>query len=172
MKEIFIMEVKTMNEATIAKKQEEVEQLALELTKAGSTVFVDYLGLTVAQITDLRVRLHKENCEMRVIKNNILRRATEKIGHSALHEKFVGPSAAIFSQDEVSASKIVYGFIKENENLKVKGGIVDSKVVLPNELKQLSTLPNKNGMISMLLSVLQAPIRGLACALKAVADNQ
>lgn len=161
-----------MNEATIAKKQEEVELLSKELLSAGSTVFVDYLGLTVAQITDLRVRLHKENCEMRVIKNNILRRATEKIGHKTLLEKFVGPSAAIFSKDEVTASKIIYGFSKENDKLVVKGGIVDQKVLFANELKQLSTLPNKEGMISMLLSVLQAPIRGLACALKAVADNQ
>ncbi|HHU24640.1 MAG: 50S ribosomal protein L10 [Bacilli bacterium] len=159
-----------MNEATIAKKQEEVDQLVEELKQAGSTVFVDYLGLTVAEITNLRVRLHKENCRMRVIKNNILKRATEKIGFVKLHDAFVGPSAAVFSQDEVTASKIVYGFVKENDRLNVKAGIVDNQVLTANELKQISNLPNKNGMISMLLSVLQAPVRGLACALKAVAD--
>lgn len=159
-----------MNEATIAKKQEEVDQLVEELKQAGSTVFVDYLGLTVAEITDLRVRLHKENCCMRVYKNNILKRATEKIGFVKLHDAFVGPSAAVFSKDEVAASKVVFNFLKENERLTVKAGIVGNQLLSVNELKQISSLPNKNGMISMLLSVLQAPVRGLACALKAVAD--
>ena len=60
-----------MNEATIAKKQEMVEVVSEKMSKAGSTVFVDYLGLTVAEVSELRSQLHAENCQMKVIKNNI-----------------------------------------------------------------------------------------------------
>ena len=60
-----------MNEATIAKKHEEVQVVREQISKAGSTLFVDYLGLTVAEITQLRVKLHAENCTMKVVKNNI-----------------------------------------------------------------------------------------------------
>ena len=75
-----------MNEATIAKKQEEVLAVVNKINGASSTLFVDYLGLTVAEITQLRVKLHAENCEMKVIKNNILRRAAEKAGYEDLNK--------------------------------------------------------------------------------------
>ena len=161
-----------MNEATIAKKQEQVELVTEKMTNAGSTVFVDYLGLTVAEVSELRSKLHAENCQMKVIKNNILRRAAADAGFDVPAENFIGPSAAIFSADEVTGSKIVFGFAKEHDKIQVKGGVVDSQIMTVDQLKQLSSLPNKDGMISMLLSVLQAPIRGLACAIKAVSEKE
>ena len=161
-----------MNEATIAKKQEEVLAVVNKINGASSTLFVDYLGLTVAEVTELRVKLHAENCEMKVFKNNILRRAATELGHADMAEQLVGPSAIVTSKDEVTAAKIVYEFAKGHEHLTVKTGIVDGKVLSEPELKALSSLPNKDGMISMLLSVMQAPIRGLACAIKAVSEKE
>ena len=161
-----------MNEATIAKKHEEVQVVREKISKAGSTLFVDYLGLTVAEVTELRVKLHAENCEMKVVKNNILRRATSEEGYTGVDEHLVGPSAIILGSDEVSAAKVVYDFAKDHEKLTVKAGIVDGKVTSEKDLKALSTLPNKEGMLSMLLSVLQAPIRNLACAIKAVSEKE
>lgn len=161
-----------MNEATIAKKHEEVQVVREKISKSGSTLFVDYLGLTVAEVTQLRVKLHAENCEMKVVKNNILRRATSEEGFNGVEEHLVGPSAIVTSQDEVTAAKIVYDFAKDHDKLSVKAGIVDGKVTSEKELKALSTLPNKEGMLSMLLSVLQAPIRNLACAIKAVSEKE
>ena len=161
-----------MNEATIAKKHEEVQVIREKISNAGSTVFVDYLGLTVAEVTELRVKLHAENCEMKVVKNNILRRATKEEGLEGLDEHLVGPSAIILAQDEVTAAKIAYDFAKEHDKLSIKAGIVDGKVTSEAELKVLSALPNKEGMLSMLLSVLQAPIRNLACAIKAVSEKE
>ena len=159
-----------MNEATIAKKQEMVEVVSEKMANAGSTVFVDYLGLTVAEITQLRVKLHAENCTMKVVKNNILRRATSSLGYEV--KELVGPSAMITSPDEVTGAKIAYGFLKDHEKFSVKAGIVDGKVTSEKELAALAKLPNKEGMISMLLSVLQAPVRQFACAVKAVADSK
>ena len=161
-----------MNEATIANKQKEVNATVELMKAAGSLLFVDYLGLTVAEVSDLRRQLHNENCDMKVIKNNILRRASSEAGFDVPNENFFGPSAAVFSKDEVTGAKIVFAFAKNHEKVTVKGGIVDSKAMSANELKQLSTLPNKDGMLSMLLSVMQAPIRNLACVIKAVSEKE
>lgn len=159
-----------MNEATIAKKVQEVEAVNACISAAGSTLFVDYLGLTVAEVTELRTKLHAENCTMKVVKNNILRRATSSLGYQV--DGLVGPSAMITSPDEVTGAKITYTFLKDHEKLSVKAGIVDGKVTSEKELAALAKLPNKEGMISMLLSVLQAPVRGLACAIKAVSEKE
>ena len=159
-----------MNEATIAKKVQEVEVVNAQIANAGSTLFVDYLGLTVAEVTELRVKLHAENCTMKVVKNNILRLATSQLGYEV--KELTGPSAIITSKDEVTAAKIAYGFLKDHEKFAVKAGIVDGKVTSEKELAALSKLPNKDGMVSMLLSVLQAPVRGLACAIKAVSEKE
>ena len=161
-----------MNEATIAKKEEQVELVQSKMQNAGSTVFVDYLGLTVAEVTELRTKLHAENCEMKVVKNNILDRASKKAGYEVPENNFVGPNAAVFSHDEVTAAKVLFAFAKDHTNLEVRNGIVDGAYANAKELKQLSTLPNKEGMISMLLSALQGPIRGLACAIKAVSEKE
>ena len=161
-----------MNEATIAKKQEEVLAVVSKINGASSTLFVDYLGLTVAEVTELRVKLHAENCEMKVVKNNILRRATEQIGCSEVEAHLVGPCAIVTAQDEVTGAKIVYDFLKDHEKLSVKAGIVNGSFMTEAQMGALAKLPNKLGMVSMLLSVLQAPVRGLAVALNAVSEKK
>lgn len=161
-----------MNETTIAKKSEQVELVANKFKGANSIVFVDYLGLTVEEITQLRVALHKEQCELKVVKNNILLRAAQNMGFGNLANTFVGPSAAAFSKDEVAAAKVLFGYAKDHEKLKIKAGIVDGKVTSTTDLKTLSTLPNKTGLVSMLLSALQGPARNLAYALKSVSEKK
>lgn len=161
-----------MNEATIAKKQEEVLVILNKIKEAGSTLFVDYLGLTVAEVTELRVKLHAENCEMKVAKNNILKRAAEQFGCAEVDKHLVGPCALVTSKDEVTAAKIIYDFMKGHEKLSVKAGIVAGSYMNEAQINALSKLPNKLGMVSMLLSVLQAPMRGLAVALNAVSETK
>ncbi len=161
-----------MNEATIAKKQDEVLAVVSKINGASSTLFVDYLGLTVAEVTQLRVKLHAENCEMKVVKNNILRRAAEQIGCSEVEPHLVGPCAFVTAQDEVTAAKIVYDFMKDHDKLSVKAGIVNGAYMNEQQMAALAKLPNKLGMVSMLLSVLQAPIRSLAVALNAVSEQK
>ena len=109
---------------------------------------------------------------MKVVKNNILRRATKEAGYDGIEEHLVGPSAIVVGTDEVSAAKVVYDFAKDHDKLSVKVGIVDKAVTNEADLKALSKLPNKEGMLSMLLSVLQAPIRNLACVVKAVSEKE
>jgi large subunit ribosomal protein L10 len=94
------------------------------------------------------------------------------MGFGNLANTFVGPSAAAFSKDEVAAAKVLFGYAKDHEKLKIKAGIVDGKVTSTTDLKTLSTLPNKTGLVSMLLSALQGPARNLAYALKSVSEKK
>ena len=160
-----------MSEASIAKKAQEVEVVTAKLKEAASVVVVDYRGLTVEQVTDLRKQLRDANIEMKVIKNGILRRAAEAAGLEGMEDVFVGPTAVAFSNEDVVApAKIMNDFAKNAKALEIKGGIVEGNVSSVEEIVALAKLPNREGLLSMLLSVLQAPVRNVAYAVKAVAD--
>ncbi|HNZ77198.1 MAG TPA: 50S ribosomal protein L10 [Bacilli bacterium] len=161
-----------MKEATLKIKIEQVQETLKRFQDANAAVLVNPIGLNVAEVSDLRNQLYQEGIEMKVIKNNILRRAATEAGYEGIQEHFVGPSAVAFSKDATIASKIIYDFAKKNDKLKVKGGIIDGKFMDAKDLKVFAGLPNKQGMLAMLLSVLQAPIRNLACAVKAVAEKE
>ncbi|HGA0441970.1 TPA: 50S ribosomal protein L10 [Streptococcus agalactiae] len=161
-----------MSEAIIAKKAEQVELIAEKMKAAASIVVVDSRGLTVEQDTNLRRSLRESDVEFKVIKNSILIRAAEKAGLEDLKELFVGPSAVAFSNEDVIApAKVISDFAKDAEALEIKGGSVDGKFTSVEEINALAKLPNKEGILSMLLSVLQAPVRNVAYAVKAVAEK-
>ncbi|HGC8617911.1 TPA: 50S ribosomal protein L10 [Streptococcus agalactiae] len=161
-----------MSEAIIAKKAEQIELIAEKMKAAASIVVVDSRGLTVEQDTNLRRSLRESDVEFKVIKNSILIRAAEKAGLEDLKELFVGPSAVAFSNEDVIApAKVISDFAKDAEALEIKGGSVDGKFTSVEEINALAKLPNKEGMLSMLLSVLQAPVRNVAYAVKAVAEK-
>ena len=162
-----------MSEAVIAKKAELVEAVAEKMKAAASIVVVDSRGLTVEQDTNLRRSLRDAGVELKVIKNSILSRAAEKAGLDDMKDLFVGPSAVAFSNEDVVApAKIINDFAKEAEALEIQGGAVEGAVSSVEEIKALAALPNREGMLSMLLSVLQAPVRNVAYAVKAVADSK
>ncbi|VUX19300.1 50S ribosomal protein L10 [Streptococcus pasteurianus] len=100
-------------------------------------------------------------------------RAAEKAGLGDMKDLFVGPSAVAFSNEDVVApAKIINDFAKDAEALEIKGGAIEGSVSSKEEILALATLPNREGLLSMLLSVLQAPVRNVALAVKAVADNK
>ena len=149
-----------------------VEEITAKFQSAASVVVVDYRGLNVAQVTELRKQLREENCELVVYKNTMVQRASEQLGYHDLLESLKGPNAVAVSADAVAPARVLCKFAKKHEKLVVKAGIVDGKVVDSNELKALSTLPNKEGMIAMLLGCLQSPIRSFAATVKAIADKE
>ncbi|MQW23368.1 MULTISPECIES: 50S ribosomal protein L10 [unclassified Lactococcus] len=159
-----------VNEATIAVKSELVDVYAKKFAEAVSVVVADSRGLTVEQDTQLRKNLREAGVEFKVVKNSILRRAAEKAGIEGM--EFSGPSAVAFSNEDVVApAKILSEFAKTAENLEVKGGIIEGKVSSHEEIAAIAALPSREGLLSMLLSVLQAPVRNVALAVKAVADK-
>ena len=162
-----------MNKAIIEQKETLVNELSEEMKNSPSTVVVEYRGLTVAKISELRKELKKEDATMRVYKNSIISRAAAKTGYSELESELTGPNALVLSKkDSTSAARILTKFARRNDELVVKGGIVEGRYVDSKEMKVVATLPNKEGMLSMLLSCLQSPIRSFACAVKAVADQK
>lgn len=159
-----------MNQNVLSAKQAVVSEISEKLKNSESTVVVEYRGLTVAEVTELRRNLRAENVEMKVYKNTMVERAAEECGYSELKEALKGPNAFAFSTDATAPARILANFAKKHEALVLKQGIVEGKVVSVETIKELSSLPNREGMLSMLLSCLQSPISSFARAVKAVAD--
>ncbi|WP_341300948.1 50S ribosomal protein L10 [Lysinibacillus sp. FSL H8-0500] len=157
----------------IENKQVQVQEITEKFQNATSVVVVDYRGLNVAQVTELRKQLREAGVEFKVYKNTLTRRATEAAGLEGINEVLVGPNAIAFSNEDVVApAKIINEFAKKNEALEIKAGIIEGTVASVEDVKALAELPSREGLLSMLLSVLQAPVRNFALATKAVAEQK
>ena len=157
----------------IEQKQQHVEVIAEQLKNSVSTVLVDYRGLTVSEVTELRKQLREAGVEFKVYKNTMVRRAADSLELSELNEFLVGPSAVAFSNEDVIApAKIINNFAKDHEALEIKAGVIEGSFVPAEDVKAIATLPSRDGLLSMLLSVLQAPVRNFAYAVKAIGEEK
>ncbi len=161
-----------MREQVLNLKQELVSEIKEKFDNSNSAVVVEYRGLTVQQVTALRRQLRDENVEFKVYKNTMTRRAAEESGYTDLMPALVGPNAIAFSEDAVAPSRVLAKFAKKNKALVIKSGVVEGKVVDYETLKELSELPNKEGMIAMLLGALQSPLRDFAWAMKQISEQK
>jgi len=158
---------------TIEAKKVRVEEITEKFTTAATAVVVDYRGLTVTQVTELRKQLREAGVEFKVYKNTMTRRATEAAGLAGLNENLTGPNAIAFStEDVVAPAKILNDFAKKNDKLEIKAGVIEGTIATADDIKALAELPSREGLLSMLLSVLQAPMRNFALATKAVAEQK
>ncbi|WP_079525106.1 50S ribosomal protein L10 [Halobacillus hunanensis] len=157
----------------IEQKQQVVAEIADKFRNSKSAVLVDYRGLDVAEVTELRSQLREAGVDFKVYKNTMTRRAVQEAELTELDEVLVGPTALAFSEDDaVSPAKILNNFAKDHDNLELKGGVIEGQVATLDQIKELATIPNYEGLVSMFLSVLQAPIRNFAYATKAIADQK
>ncbi|WP_138420189.1 50S ribosomal protein L10 [Aquibacillus sediminis] len=157
----------------IEHKKQVVTEIADKFRESQSTILVDYRGLDVAEVTELRNQLREAGVDFKVYKNTMTRRATEAAELTELNDVLVGPTAIAFSKDDVVApAKILNNFAKEHDALEIKGGVIEGKVASLEQIKELADLPNYEGLLSMVLSVLQAPVRNFAYATKAVAEQK
>lgn len=155
------------------KKKQVVSEIATKFRDSQSTVLVDYRGLDVAEVTELRKQLREAGVDYKVYKNSMSRRAAAEVELSELDDILVGPTAIAFSNDDVVApAKIINNFAKEHKNLEIKGGVIEGNIATLDQIKELADLPNYEGLLSMLLSVLQAPVRNFAYAAKAIAEQK
>ncbi len=154
-------------------KQVRVEEITEKFKGAATAVVVDYRGLNVSQLTELRKQLREAGVEFKVYKNTMTRRATEVAGLEGLNEFLTGPNAIAFSSEDVVApAKIINDFAKKNEQLEIKAGVIEGTIASADDIKALAELPSREGLLSMLLSVLQAPMRNFALVTKAVAEQK
>ncbi|MFC5700954.1 50S ribosomal protein L10 [Cohnella faecalis] len=159
------------NAKIIESKQQAVAEIATKLKENTTTVVADYRGLNVSQVTELRKQLREAGVEFQVLKNSLVSRAAASVELSELDAVLTGPTAVAFGKDAVTPAKILHDFAKKNDALKIKGGVVEGRVVDSAQIQALATLPSRDGLLSMLLSVLQAPVRNFALAVKAVAEK-
>ena len=159
-----------MREQILNQKQEVVSEIKEKFEASASAVVVEYRGLSVKDITTLRRQLHEEGVDFKVYKNTMTRRAVEAVGLEDLLDVLVGPNAIAFSEDAIAPSRVLSKFAKKNKKLVIKKGMVEGKVVDEAKLKELSDLPNKEGMLAMLLGALQSPLRDFAWAIKQVSE--
>ncbi len=137
----------------------EVKEVA---SGALSAIAAEYSGLTVGDMTALRAEAREKGVTVRVVRNTLARRALEGTRFECMREGLVGPLMLAFSQEDPgSAARLIGGFAKQNEKLVVKLVSVDGKLLDPGELKRLADLPTKEQAISMLMSVIKAPVEKL-----------
>ena len=175
--------------AIVAKKIQEnktkaIDELKTAFKEAPDFIFADYRGLTVEQISELRKLLRVKGASFKVVKNNFARLAFEQLSSPDVSNFLVGPTAiAISPEDSNEIAKILFNFAKETPALKVKGGLVGPSIYDVRQIEAFSKLPGRLELISMLMSVMNGPVRNLASALndipsrlvrtvKAVADQK
>lgn len=173
-----------MKEHVLQQKTQNVEEIREKINKAQSIVLVDYRGLNVAQITELRSQYRKAGVDYKVYKNSMMRFAFKEEGLEEFNEYLKGPNAIAFGfEDPVSAAKITSEFAKTNDKLEIKAGIVDGKLIDVKGVNDLADLPPREVLIAQVLggfnapiqgfaNVLQGTVRGLVVALNAIAEQK
>ena len=157
------------SEKILNQKKEEVSKLAEEMKEAKIILLVDYRGINVSDVTNLRNDIRNVNAKYSVIKNNITRRALAECGIEGLEDKLVGPTAVIMSdEDYLGPAKAIYKFSKDNDYYKIKGGVIDGKVMTTEEIITLAKLPSRETLLSMLAGALLGNISKVAVALDQV----
>ena len=154
------------NAKVLAKKQSEVEVYKEKFEKSKLIILTDYRGINVDDVTKIRADLRKSDCEYKVAKNTILQFAAKESNLEGLVELLEGPTAITFSYDDyVAPAKVLYDYAKTSEFYKIKGGVMDGKVVSIEEIERLAKLPSKEMLLTQLATVLLANIRNLAVVL-------
>lgn len=161
------------NEKVINQKKEEVSKLAEKIKESKIVLLTDYRGISVESVTALRKDLRNTNAEYKVIKNNITRRALAEAGIEGLEDKLEGPTAVIMSnEDYLEPAKVIYKFTKDNDFYKIKGGVIEGKVMTAEEIITIAKLPSKETLLSMLAGALLGNISKLAVALDQVRSQK
>jgi large subunit ribosomal protein L10 len=150
----------------VAKKVETVAELKERFAKSELTILTDYRGLTVAEVTKLRRQLRDAGMEFQVAKNTLARFAAEEAGVSELSPLLVGPTAIAFGKgDAVQAAKAMTDYARGSKTLKIKGGVLEGRVIPPEQLVALAELPPREVLLARVVGGMQSPIVGLVSVL-------
>lgn len=157
------------SEKILNQKKEEVKKLAEEMKEAKLILLTEYRGINVENDTTLRRDLRNANAKYTIIKNNITRRALAECEIEGLDDKLVGPTAVVIGkEDYLEPAKAIYNFTKNNEYYKIKGGVIEGKVMTAEEIITLAKLPSRETLLSMLAGALLGNISKIAVALNEV----
>lgn len=173
-----------MKEEVLQSKVSLVDEIKDKIEKSHSIVLVNYRGLNVEEVTELRAKYREAGVDYKVYKNTMMRRAFEDLGHEDISEFLKGPSAIAFGmEDPVSPAKVTAEFLKDHEALEIKAGFMDGAVMSKEAIEDLAKLPSQEELIGKFLGSLNSPLQGLvnvmngtlkgfAVALNAIAEKK
>jgi large subunit ribosomal protein L10 len=154
-----------------AQKAESIESLKGVFADAGAVVVTHYLGLTVAEMTDLRGRLRKEGASLKVVKNRLAQKAMDGSAGAAGDSLFKGPVAIAYAKDPVAAAKVATQYAKENDKFSVVGAVLGTTVLDQKGVGALASLPSLDQLRGTLIGLLQAPATKVAGVVQAPASQ-
>lgn len=158
--------------SNLENKKELVSEIKDKVSKSKSVAFVNFSGTTVAENTAIRNSFRKSGAEFKVYKNRLVLRALNELGITGAEELLQGTNAVAFGfNDEVTAPKILVDAGKDNK-FKIVCGILNNAIINAEYVDFLAKLPSKEALLTSLVSVLSAPARGLAVALKAISEKE
>ena len=160
------------NAKILAKKQDEVQKYKEKFEKSKLVILADYRGINVSDDTKMRADLRKSQTEYSVVKNAILKFAAKEAKLDDLEPLLQGPTVVAFSEDYVEPAKVIYNYAKASEFYKIKGGVMDGKVISVEEIERLAKLPSREMLLTQLATVLLANIRNFAVVLDQVRQKK
>ena len=153
------------------KKQEYIKEMTTQFDKSEAVIVTHYQGLTVNQLDDLRKKMREHGIQFKITKNRITKLALEKTRCKDLSNLFTGPTAVALSEDAVTSAKILTNFSKENQNLKILGGIMGNDILDVVGVKNVATLPSLDEARAKIVGILRSPAQKIASILLAPASK-
>ena len=154
-------------------KKQVVEEIKEKFSKAQSAIIVDYRGLKVEEVTELRRKMREAGVEYKVYKNTMTRMAAQETGFQALLGDLTGPNAIAFGyEDPVTPAKILSDFAKDHKKLELKAGLVEGQYCDVEKVKAIANIPSREVLLSQFLGSITSPLSNLAYLLQAIADKQ
>ena len=153
------------------KKEDQVAQLQAWLQESAGVVLADYRGLTVAEDTQLRNELRKNEVGYKVAKNTLIKRAANNLEITDLDSYLEGPTVLAYAADPIAASKILAKFAETHQALEIKAGLVEGKFVSSDEIKALAKMPSREVLLARFLGSIQSPLYAFARAIDAVREK-
>ena len=152
------------NPKILEQKQLVIDEIKDKISNSNGVVLFDYRGLTDAEIKELKVLLRESNSSYKVYKNTLMHRALSDLNID-IDEHLNGPSAVAFSEDQIAPIKVLANFMKKHPAIALKVGLVDNQVTSREELEKLSTIPSRDGLLTMLAGGMIAIPKDLAICL-------
>ena len=153
------------------KKQSYIKEMTAQFEKSEAVLVTHYQGLSVKQIDNLRKQMRKQGIQFKITKNRITKIALEKSRCKDLSNLFTGPTAVALSEDAISSAKILTKFSKENENLKILGGIMGKEILDVAAVANVATLPTLDEARAKIIGILRSPAQKIVSILLAPASK-
>ena len=155
-----------------SEKESVVKDVAALVEKAQTLVMAEYRGITVADMTLLRVSAREQNVSLTVLKNTLARRAVAGTSFESVADQMTGPLIYSFSEDAVAAAKVVAAFAKKNDKLVIRAGAYKGQALDVNKVKELANIPSREVLLAQICGLLQSPMSRTARVLAALAEKK